>query len=63
MPTRACIRADLDRLSPPDREVLELAYFAGLTQLEIAEHLHTPLGTIKSRTFNALQRLNQALAA
>lgn len=63
MPTRAWIRAGLDRLSPLDREVLELAYFAGLTQPEIAEHLHTPLGTIKSRTFGALQRMNEALAA
>ncbi len=63
MPTRAWIRAGLDRLSARDREVLELAYFAGLTQIEIAEHLQTPLGTIKSRTSLALQRLNEALAA
>lgn len=63
MPTRAWIRAGLDRLSAPDREVLELAYFAGLTQTEIAEHLEIPLGTIKSRTSTALQRLNSALAA
>jgi RNA polymerase sigma-70 factor (ECF subfamily) len=63
MPTRAWIRAGLDRLSAPDREVLELAYVANLTQTEIAEHLDTPLGTIKSRTSIALQRLNNALAA
>ena len=62
MPTRAWIRAGLDRLSAPDREVLELAYFAELTQTEIAEHLETPLGTIKSRTSTALRRLNEALA-
>jgi RNA polymerase sigma-70 factor, ECF subfamily len=63
MPTGAWIRAGLDRLSAQHREVLELAYFAGLTQTEIAEHLQTPLGTIKSRTSTALQRLNTALAA
>jgi len=63
MPTRAWIRAGLDRLSAPNRELLELAYFAQLTQTEIAEHLQTPLGTIKSRTSAALQRLNEALAA
>jgi len=63
MPTRAWIRAGLDRLSATDRDVLELAYFAGFTQAEIAEHLETPIGTIKSRTFTALQRLNEALAA
>jgi RNA polymerase sigma-70 factor (ECF subfamily) len=63
MPTSAWIRAALDRLSPPDREVLELAYFAGLTQPQIAKHLHTPLGTIKSRTSTALGRMNDDLAA
>jgi len=63
LPTRAWIRAGLDRLAAPYREVLELAYFAGLTQTQIAEHLQTPLGTIKSRTFTAFQHLNEALAA
>lgn len=63
MPTRAWIREGLDRLSVRDRDVLELAYFAGLTQPEIAQHLRIPLGTIKSRTSTALQRLNDALAA
>ena len=63
LPTRAWIRAGLDRLPARDRELLELAYGAGLTQTEIAEHLEAPLGTIKSRTYTALQRLNGALAA
>lgn len=63
MPTRAWIQEGLARLAAPAREVLELAYFAGLTQVEIAERLNAPLGTIKSRTFNALQALNHALAA
>lgn len=63
MPNKAWIKKGLDRLSAPHREVLELAYFAGLTQPEIAERLEIPLGTIKSRTYTALQRLNSALAA
>ena len=63
MPTRAWIRTGLDRLSAPDREILELAYLDDLTQVEIAAHLGTPLGTIKSRTSTALRRLNKSLAA
>ena len=63
MPNRAWIGAALAGLAPREREVLELAYFAGLTQLEIAERLQAPLGTVKSRTFKALQRLNETLAA
>ena len=63
MPTRAWIQEALARLSTPAREVLELAYFADLTQIEIAERLDAPLGTIKSRTFNALRQLSYALAA
>lgn len=63
MPSSVWIRAGLDRLSRPEREVLELTYFAGLTQSQIAKRLHTPLGTIKSRTFHALGRMKHELAA
>lgn len=63
MPTQAWIQAGLDLLKPEQREVLELAYFAGLTQSEIADHLRIPLGTIKSRTSTGLQRLSEGLAA
>jgi RNA polymerase sigma factor (sigma-70 family) len=63
LPNRAWIAEGLTRLAPRDREVLELAYFGGLTQPEIAERLQAPLGTVKSRTFGALRRLNEALAA
>lgn len=55
------VRAGLDRLSPEHRRVLELAYFAGLTQAEVAEHLALPLGTVKSRTYYALKALRLAL--
>ena len=44
-------------LEPHHRQVLELAYFVGLSQIEIAERLAAPLGTVKSWTRQALSRL------
>jgi len=58
---RRRIDAALDRLSTPQREVLVLAYFDGLTQTELADRLGEPLGTIKSRTHTALARLRVLL--
>lgn len=54
------MRMALDRLSDDHREVLELGYFQGLTQVEISERLGLPLGTVKSRTFYALKALRLA---
>lgn len=54
------VRAALDRLSREHREVLDLAYFGGLTQTEVAERLSLPLGTVKSRTYYALKALRLA---
>lgn len=61
--TRAQVNAALRRLPDPHREVIELAYFAGYTQSELAERLAVPLGTVKSRTFAALRGLREELAA
>jgi RNA polymerase sigma factor (sigma-70 family) len=55
------VRAALATLSTAEREVLGLAYWGGLTQSEIATALGIPSGTVKSRTFNALTRLREAL--
>jgi RNA polymerase sigma-70 factor, ECF subfamily len=49
----------MSQLDPRHREVLELAYFAGLSQSEISERLGAPLGTVKSWTRQALSRLEK----
>src|SRR5712691_12432204 len=47
----------LEELPEKEREVLELAYWSELSQSEVAEYLHIPLGTVKTRTRSALARL------
>lgn len=59
---RARVQSALQMLSADQRRTLELAYYGGLTQSELAERLGEPLGTIKSRMFNGLQRLRGILA-
>ncbi|MDX6532441.1 MAG: hypothetical protein QOJ13_214 [Gaiellales bacterium] len=59
---REQVRSALRELPDPHREVLELAYFAGYTQSELAERLAVPIGTVKSRTFAAMNALRDALA-
>jgi RNA polymerase sigma factor (sigma-70 family) len=56
------VRDALEGLSADQRQVLEMAYFRGMTQVRIAEELGIPLGTVKTRTFAALRRLRAALA-
>jgi RNA polymerase sigma-70 factor (ECF subfamily) len=51
----------LEGLSPNERTVIELAYWSGLSQSEIAEYLDIPLGTVKTRTRAALGRLASVL--
>jgi RNA polymerase sigma-70 factor (ECF subfamily) len=52
----------LEGLDPSHREVIELAYFRGLSQREISRRTGIPLGTVKTRTSSALKRLREALA-
>ncbi len=59
---RRAVQEALRKLPPEQREALELAYYGGLTQSQLAERLGVPLGTIKSRMFGGLARLRQLLA-
>jgi RNA polymerase sigma-70 factor (ECF subfamily) len=56
------VRSALDRLPPDEREVVRLAHFLGMTQVEIAEHLNVPVGTVKSRSNRAYKRLAALLS-
>lgn len=51
------IREALDELAPTEKEVLEIAYYEGLSQSQIARRLDIPLGTVKSRSRQALKKL------
>jgi RNA polymerase sigma-70 factor (ECF subfamily) len=51
----------LEELQPREREVIELAYWSGMSQSEVAEYLHLPLGTVKTRTRSGLAHLATAL--
>jgi RNA polymerase sigma-70 factor (ECF subfamily) len=55
------VRAAIAQLSEPQRTALELAFFAGLTHVEVAERLGIPLGTAKTRIRTALLKLRDAL--
>jgi RNA polymerase sigma-70 factor (ECF subfamily) len=61
--SRGLVESLLARLPEPQRRVLELAFFGGLTQTEIAARMGDPLGTVKTRSRLGLERLRAMLAA
>ena len=59
---RRVVQEALRRLPAEQRQALELGYYGGLTQSQLAEQLGQPLGTIKSRMFAGLTRLHELLS-
>lgn len=58
---RAAVRAALTTLPPEQRLAIQLAYFGGMTQQEIANMLGQPLGTVKTRMRLGMQKMRNAL--
>ena len=59
---RRRLRREMALLPPEQREVLEMAFFRGMTQSEIAGETGTPLGTVKTRSLLAMRKLRQAMS-
>ncbi len=59
---RALVAKALTALPPEQRETIELAYFGGLSQSEIAERTGQPLGTVKTRVRLAMEKLRESLS-
>ncbi len=58
---RRRLQQELRNLPPEQRQVLEMAFFQGMTQSEIAQKTSIPLGTVKTRTLLAVKKLRKAL--
>lgn len=61
--TNAMVRSAVIQLSENQRRAIELAFFAGMTQQQIAEQLREPLGTVKARIRRGMMKLRRIIAA
>ena len=61
--TSKLVREAITQLSNDQREAIELAFFSSLTQMEIAERLNVPLGTVKARIRRGMVKLRDVLSA
>jgi RNA polymerase sigma-70 factor (ECF subfamily) len=59
----ACVKTRMAELRAPERRVIEMAVWEGMSQSQIAEATSLPLGTVKSRTSRGLTRLRKLLGA
>jgi RNA polymerase sigma-70 factor, ECF subfamily len=57
------VKRALDRLTPHQREAIEMAYFEGMSQTEIAERMGQPLGTVKTWMRRAIEEMRESLPA
>jgi RNA polymerase sigma-70 factor (ECF subfamily) len=60
-PDQIGLKALLEKLRPEQRDIIDLAYFKGYTQVEIADTLNIPLGTVKTRMRMAIMQLRQII--
>ncbi len=60
--TSKLVREAIQKLSPDQRQAIELAFFSSLTQTEIAEQLGEPLGTIKARIRRGMMKLRDVIS-
>jgi RNA polymerase sigma-70 factor (ECF subfamily) len=58
---RQRVKSELGKLPPEQKQVLEMAFYEGLSQSEIADRAGLPLGTVKTRTLLAMKKLRGAL--
>ncbi len=61
--TKQIVRSAVIQLSDDQRRAIELAFFSGLTQQEIAQELREPLGTVKARIRRGMMKLRVIIGA
>ena len=60
---RRRLQGELRKIPPAQRQIIELLYFGGLTQIQVAEKMQVPLGTVKTRNLLGMKKLRRALGA